>query len=109
VHACSELGSLHSNAPQTNSSTIGLESNVTAVKAMYPSHKVVAIVGSGKCLLFYSKFAGSCIVKCAEGSTRTNSSMSMTVKPQTGYLIDNLKLQHCILNTSCVHTNRWHG
>jgi hypothetical protein len=48
VHACSELGSLHSNAPQANSSIIGLESNVIAVKAMYSSHTVVAIVGHGK-------------------------------------------------------------
>jgi hypothetical protein len=46
VHACSELGSLHSNA--LKSFTVGLDSNVIAVKAMYPSHKVVAIVGHGK-------------------------------------------------------------
>jgi hypothetical protein len=49
VHAYSELGSLHSNAPQAKRSIVGLESNVIAVKAMYPSHKAVAVVGSGKC------------------------------------------------------------
>jgi hypothetical protein len=51
VHACSELGAIHRDAPITNSSIIGLESNVIAVKALYPSHKVVAIVGLGKCCL----------------------------------------------------------
>jgi hypothetical protein len=57
VHACSELGSLYSNAPQSNSSIIGLESNVIAVKSMYPAHKVVAIVGHGKCLFLYTNLA----------------------------------------------------
>jgi hypothetical protein len=46
VHACSELGSLHSNAPQNY--TVGLERCIIDVKAMYPSHKVVAVVGHGK-------------------------------------------------------------
>jgi hypothetical protein len=46
MHACSELGSLHSST--LNSFTVGLDSNVNDVKAMYPSHKVVAIVGHGK-------------------------------------------------------------
>jgi hypothetical protein len=50
MRACSEMGALHSNAPQANSSVIGLESNIIAVKAMYPSHKVVAIVGHGECM-----------------------------------------------------------
>jgi hypothetical protein len=48
MHACSELGSLHSNA--LKSFTVGLESSVMDVKAMYPSHKVVAIVGHGELL-----------------------------------------------------------
>jgi hypothetical protein len=47
VQACSELGSLHSDPPK--SFTVGLEANVNDVKAMYPSHIVVAIVGHGKC------------------------------------------------------------
>jgi hypothetical protein len=47
VHARSELGSLHSDPPK--SFTVGLEANVNYVKAMYPSHKEVAIVGHGKC------------------------------------------------------------
>jgi hypothetical protein len=46
VHACSELGTLHSDPPKTF--TVGLEAIVKGVKAMYPSHKVVAIVGLGK-------------------------------------------------------------
>jgi hypothetical protein len=49
---CSELRwlrwSLHSEPPKTF--TVGLEENVMDVKAMYPSHKVVAIVGHGKCI-----------------------------------------------------------
>jgi hypothetical protein len=53
VHACSEMGPLHSDPPK--SFTVGLEANVNDVKAMYPSHKVVAIVGHGKC-----KFAIIC-------------------------------------------------
>jgi hypothetical protein len=47
VRACSELGSLQSDPPK--SFTVGLEANVKDVKAMYPGHKVVAIVGHGKC------------------------------------------------------------
>jgi hypothetical protein len=46
VHACSELGSLHSSALKCF--TVGLESSVNTVKAMYSNHKVVAIVGHGK-------------------------------------------------------------
>jgi hypothetical protein len=45
VHACSEMGSLHSNAPK--SFTVGIERSVLAVKSMYSTHKVVAIVGFG--------------------------------------------------------------
>jgi hypothetical protein len=47
MHACSYLGSLHSDPPR--SFTVGLETHVKDVKAMYSSHKVVAIVGHGKC------------------------------------------------------------
>jgi hypothetical protein len=53
VHACSDLGSLHSDAPQANSAIVGFEGNVIAVKAMHPSHNVVAIVGHGKCTFKY--------------------------------------------------------
>jgi hypothetical protein len=46
VHACSEIRAPQSNVLETF--TVGLESSVDAVKAMYSTHKVVAIVGHGK-------------------------------------------------------------
>jgi hypothetical protein len=58
VHARSEIGPLHSNPPK--SFTIGLESNVNDVKAMYPTHKVVAIVGHGKYKYLYA--ITSCVI-----------------------------------------------
>jgi hypothetical protein len=45
--ACSELGSLHSDPPK--SFTVGLKAN-EEIMVMYPGHKVVAIVGHGKCI-----------------------------------------------------------
>jgi hypothetical protein len=77
VHACSELGALHSNAPIPNSSIIGLESNVIAVKAMCPSHKVVAIVGHGKCFVLYSHFAGNCVLKVVASTHTTTNKLGM--------------------------------
>jgi hypothetical protein len=60
------MGSLHSNAPQAKRSIVGIESNVTAVKAVYPRHKVVAIVGHGKCTCTYQHFKQVISVTCTQ-------------------------------------------